>query len=59
MTLAADMRPLAPGKIPKTLLEVRKHLKLLVLPECRDRSYPRAVKVKMSNYAKKQPRSRK
>lgn len=56
---SASTRPLAPGRIPKTLLEVRRNLKLLLLPERRDRSYPRAVKIKMSNYPKKQPRRRK
>ena len=35
---------------------MRQKLKRLVLPERRTkRSYPRAVKIKMSNYARKRP----
>jgi hypothetical protein len=46
--------PLAPGRIPSALLDLRSRLRLLLLPERRpERSYPRAVKLKMSNYAKK------
>jgi len=48
--------PLAPGRIPEGLLDLRRHLKLLLLPERRpDRSYPRAVKIKMSSYNRKPP----
>lgn len=51
--------PLAPGLIPKKLLDMERHLTLLLLPERRsERSYPRAVKVKMSNYARKAPSGR-
>lgn len=46
--------PVAPGRIPSALLDLRMRLRLLVLPERRpDRSYPRVVKIKMSNYDKK------
>lgn len=44
----------SPGAIPKHLRELREAVKRFILPERRsERSYPRAVKVKMSNYAKK------
>lgn len=46
--------PVAPGRIPEHLLDLRKHLGLLLLPERRsERAYPRVVKIKMSNYDKK------
>lgn len=46
--------PLAPGRIPAALLDLRSRLRLLLLPERRpERSYPRVVKIKMSNYNKK------
>jgi hypothetical protein len=48
--------PLAPGRIPEGLLDLRRHLKLLLLPERRsERIYPRAVKIKMSGYNRKPP----
>jgi hypothetical protein len=48
--------PLAPGRIPKGLLNLRHSLKLLLIPERRaDRSYPRAVKIKLSPYQRKRP----
>ncbi len=51
--------PLAPGRIPEGLLDLRRHLKLLLLPERRpDRRYPRAVKIKMSAYNRKPPTGR-
>ena len=51
--------PLAPGKIPARLLDMRRHLKLLLLPERRsERRNPRAVKIKMSNYKRKPPKGR-
>lgn len=51
--------PLAPGLIPKKLLDMERHLTLLLLPERRsERTCPRAVKVKMSNYARKAPSGR-
>jgi len=46
--------PLAPGRIPEQLLDLRRDLGLLLLPKRRsERRYPRAVKIKMSNYDKK------
>jgi hypothetical protein len=43
----------APGTIPRHLLDLRKNLAALVLPERRsDRRYPRHVKIKMSNYTR-------
>lgn len=48
--------PLAPGRIPDGLLDLRRHLKLLLLPERRpERSFPRLVKIKMSSYNRKSP----
>jgi hypothetical protein len=47
--------PLAPGNIPAHLADLRRALKLLVLPPRRPRAYPRAVKLKMSNYPRKRP----
>lgn len=48
--------PMAPGRIPEKLLDLRRHLTLLLLPARRsERAYPRAVKLKMSNYARKAP----
>ncbi len=44
----------SPGSIPKKLLRMRERVATFVLPpRRRERSYPRAVKVKMSNYPKK------
>ena len=46
--------PLAPGRIPSALTDLRSRLRLLLLPERRPkRRYPRVVKIKMSNYDKK------
>ncbi len=45
----------SPGAIPSRLWDLRERLKMYILPPRRSqRSYPRAVKVKMSNY----PRNR-
>lgn len=45
-----------PGTIPKRLIDLRRNLKRLILPERRTgRVFPRAVKVKMSNYPRKRP----
>ncbi len=56
-------QPVAPGRIPPALLDLRQQLRLLVLPERRpERTFARAVKIKMSAYAKKwvrRPRSAK
>ena len=43
-----------PGAVPASLQRLRRQLKRLVLPPRRpDRAYPRAVKIKMSNYPRK------
>lgn len=50
---------LALGTIPARLRDLRQNLKRLVLPERRtERAYPRAVKIKMSNYPRKRPAPR-
>lgn len=52
--VAWSTQPLAPGRIPAALLDLRRNLKLLLLPERRTkRRYPREVKLKMSGYKKK------
>ncbi len=44
----------SPGAIPRHLRELRLSLQRFILPPRRsERAYPRAVKIKMSNYAKK------
>ena len=49
----------APGTIPSRLQDLRRNLKRLLLPERRSqRAYPRAVKIKMSNYHRKRPAKR-
>ena len=48
----------SPGVLPKRLETLYDELQLLLLPPRRDRTYPRAVKIKMSNYPRKRPRSR-
>jgi hypothetical protein len=49
-----SMQPLAPARIPAALIDLRKTLRMLLLPERRpERAYPRVVKIKMSNYDKK------
>ncbi len=46
----------SPGAIPRHLRELRAEVARFVLPPRRtERSYPRAVKLKMSNYARKRP----
>ena len=46
----------APGAIPKNLRNLREELKRFILPPRRSkRIYPRAVKLKMSNYNRKRP----
>lgn len=47
----------SPGVLPKRLDSLREELALLLLPPRRNRSFPRAVKIKMSNYPRKRPRS--
>jgi hypothetical protein len=52
-------RVLSPGTIPRRLLDLERNLKRLVLPPRRNaRVYPRAVKVKMSNYSRQMPSTR-
>lgn len=48
---------MAPGTIPKRLRSIRDQMKRLILPKRRERSYPRAVKIKMTPYARKRPPS--
>lgn len=49
-------RRFATGTIPSRLEHLRRNLKRLLLPERRpQRAYPRAVKIKMSNYPRKRP----
>jgi Insertion element 4 transposase N-terminal/Transposase DDE domain len=47
----------SPGVLPKRLQSLHNELPLLLLPPRRNRAYPRAVKIKMSNYPRKRPRS--
>ena len=44
----------SPGAIPRRLQELRQNIARFILPDRRKRAYPRAVKVKMSKYPKKQ-----
>ena len=45
-----------PGAIPKRLATMRDNVRVFVLPPRRtERLFPRAVKIKMSNYARKRP----
>ena len=47
----------SPGRVPGHLASVPDRLRAFVLPPRRpERSYPRAVKIKMSNYARKLPK---
>jgi hypothetical protein len=46
----------SPGAIPRHLTDLRDKIRVFVLPERRsERVQPRAVKLKMSNYARKRP----
>jgi hypothetical protein len=57
--LVSTTRPLAPGRIPERLLDLRRQLKLLVLPPRRpERRSPRVVKLKMSKFKRKSPTGR-
>jgi hypothetical protein len=57
--LISSTPPLAPGKNPSRLQDLRRQLTLLVLPPRRsERAFPRAVKIKMSNYNRKPPSGR-
>ncbi len=47
----------APGVLPKRLDTMKREMALLILPPRRTRAFPRAVKIKMSNYPlKRSPR---
>ncbi len=47
---------LSHGRLPERLRHLREDIALFILPPRRsERSYPRAVKIKMSNYARKRP----
>jgi hypothetical protein len=49
----------SPGAIPRHLTDLRDKIRVFVLPPRRSkRVYPRAVKIKMSNFARKRPVSR-
>ena len=43
------------GRAPQRLINLREDLAHFILPERRARSYPRQVKIKMSNYDRKRP----
>jgi Insertion element 4 transposase N-terminal/Transposase DDE domain len=43
------------GRLPERLRHLREDIGHYILPERRQRSYPRAVKLKMSNYDRKRP----
>ncbi len=43
----------SPGRIPEHLRRLREDVAHFILPKRRQRSYPRAVKIKMSNYPRK------
>jgi hypothetical protein len=45
----------SPGAIPKRLETMRRNVKRYVLPPRRARTFPRAVKIKMSSYDRKRP----
>ena len=48
----------SPGAIPRHLTDMRDKIRRFLLPPRRpERVYPRAVKIKMSNYARKRPSS--
>jgi len=47
----------SPGVLPRRLQALHNELPLLLLPPRRTRNHPRAVKIKMSNYPRKRPRS--
>jgi hypothetical protein len=48
----------SPGAIPRHLMDLRDKIRIFVLPPRRpERVYPRAVKIKMSNYERNRPRA--
>jgi len=48
----------SPGALPRRLDGLHEELALLILPPRRTRRFPRAVKIKMSKFPRKRPRSR-
>jgi hypothetical protein len=48
------MAGISPGNLPRYVADIRQEISGFLLPPRRDRTYPRAVKLKMSNY----PRNR-
>jgi hypothetical protein len=54
--LGLTLPRMTPGAVPASLKRLRRRLKRLVLPPRRsERSYPRTVKLKMSNYDRNRP----
>jgi len=54
--LGLSLPRMTPGAVPASLGRLRRRLKRLVLPPRRsERSYPRAVKIKMSSYDRNRP----
>jgi hypothetical protein len=54
--LGLSLPRMTPGAVPASLKRLRRRLKRLVLPPRRsERTYPRAVKIKMSGYNRKRP----
>lgn len=47
----------SPGAIPGHLRRLREDIARFILPKRRERSQPRAVKIKMSNYPRKRPKT--
>lgn len=43
------------GRLPKRLVKLREDIGHFILPDRRERTCPRAVKIKMSNYPRKRP----
>jgi hypothetical protein len=51
-----SLRTMTPGAVPSRLAHLRQQMKRLILPPRRpERTYPRAVKIKMSAYPRKRP----
>ena len=56
-TLRLRLSVTSPGAIPKRLEAMRQNVKRYVLPPRRSRSFPRTVKIKMSNYDRNRPKA--
>jgi hypothetical protein len=50
---------ISPGALPRRLDSLHNELALLIIPPRRSRRFPRAVKIKMSNFPRKRPAPRK